>query len=109
MCLGYGSRNIERVNRGYTERFNKPPRQLHEWRLQEWIDVLARLGDLSPNVEKFGHGLRDFRNYVHPAEQLAHGFLPDAHTARIGFQVVIAAADDLVRASGTAAKRTGQD
>ncbi|MDA8186157.1 MAG: hypothetical protein M0035_17320 [Actinomycetota bacterium] len=72
-------------------------------------DVLARLGGLSPNVEKFGHGLRDFCNYVHPAEQLAHGFLPDTHTARIGFQVVIAAAEDLVRAAGAAEKRTGQD
>lgn len=104
MCLGYGSRNIERVNRAYSERFKKPPRQLPDWRLQEWIDVLARLGDLSPNVEKFGHGLRDFRNYVHPAEQLAHGFTPDAHTARIAFQVVIAAAEDLVRTVGAAAK-----
>jgi hypothetical protein len=56
---------------------------------------------LSPNIEKFGHGLRDFRNYVHPAEQLARGFSRDQNTARIGFQVVIAAADDLVRAAGT--------
>jgi hypothetical protein len=104
MCLGYGSRNIERVNRGYSERFGKPAKQLPDWRLQEWIDVLASLGDLSPNVEKFGHGLRDFRNYVHPAEQLAHGFTPDAHTARIAFQVVIAAAEDLVRTLGSAAK-----
>jgi len=109
MCLGYGSRNIERVNRCYAERFKKPPRQLPEWRLQEWVDVLAHLGDLSPNVEKFGHGLRDFRNYVHPSEQLAHGFSPDAHTARIGFQVVIAAAEDLVRAAGAVVNRTGQD
>lgn len=108
MCLGYGSRNIERVNQGYIERFKKPPRQLPEWHLQEWIDLLAHLGHLSPNVEKFGHGLRDFRNYVHPAEQLAHGFLPDAHTARIGFQVVIAAAEDLVRAAAAVAERTGQ-
>jgi hypothetical protein len=103
MCLGYGSRNIERVSRGYSERIGKPPRHLPDWRLQEWIDVLTRLGDLSPNVENFGHGLRDFRNYVHPAEQLVHGFVPDAHTARISFQVVIAAAEDLVRAAGRAA------
>jgi hypothetical protein len=104
MCLGYGSRNMERVNRGYTAQFTKTPKQLHEWRLQEWIEVLARLGDLSPNVEKFGHGLRDFRNYVHPAEQLARGFSPDPHTARIGFQVVIAAAEDLVRSAGARSK-----
>ncbi len=103
MCLGYGTRNPERVNRAFAARFNKPARQLHEWRLNEWIDVLAYLGDLSPNIEKFGHGLRDFRNYVHPAEQLAYHFSPNQHTARIGFQVVVAAAEDLARAAGAAA------
>lgn len=109
MCLGYGTRNPERVNRAFAARFNKPAKQLHEWRLNEWIDVLAYLGDLSPNIEKFGHGLRDFRNYVHPAEQLANRFSPNQHTARIAFQVVIAAAEDLVHAAGSTVKRTGQD
>lgn len=99
MCLGYGTRHPERVSRGFSAQFNKPAKHLHEWRLNEWIDVLAGLGDLSPNVQKFGHGLRDFRNYVHPAEQLAHRFSPDQHTARIGFQVVIAAAEDLAGAA----------
>ncbi len=108
MCLGYGTRNPERVNRAFSARFTKPAKHLHEWRLNEWIDVLAYLGDLSPNIEKFGHGLRDFRNYVHPAEQLAHRFSPDQHTARIGFQVVIAAAEDLVRAAGEVAKGIAQ-
>lgn len=104
MCLGFGTRNPERVNRAFAERFNRPAKQLHEWRLNEWIDVLAYIGDLSPNIEKFGHGLRDFRNYVHPAEQLAHRFSPNQHTARIGFQVVVAAAEDLVRAAGSVTK-----
>jgi hypothetical protein len=98
MCLGFGSRHPERVNRAFAQQYNRTPRQFHEWKLREWIDVLGRLGDLSPNIEKFGHSLRDFRNYVHPAEQLAHRFTPDQHTARIGFQVVVAAAEDLVRA-----------
>ncbi len=97
MCLGYGSANPERVNRAFTAQYNKPPKRLHEWKLSEWIDVLGRLHELSPNVAKFGHALRDFRNYVHPAEQLLHQFKPDAHTARIGFQVVVAAAEDLTR------------
>ena len=98
MCLGFGCRHPERVNRTFTAQYNKPPKQFPERKLKEWIDVLGRLGDLSPNIEKFGHSLRDFRNYVHPAEQLAHRFTPDQHTARIGFQVVVAAAEDLVRA-----------
>jgi hypothetical protein len=99
LCLGYGSRTPERVNRAYAGQYGKAAPQFHAWKLREWIDVLGRLGDLSPNVEKFGHALRDFRNFVHPAEQLAHRFTPDLHTARIGFHVVVAAVEDLVRAS----------
>jgi hypothetical protein len=100
MCLGFGSRSPERTNRAYAAQYNRSAPQFPEWKLREWIDVLGRLGDLSPNVAKFGHALRDFRNYVHPAEQLAHRFSPDQHTARIGFQVVVAALEDLTRASG---------
>lgn len=104
MCLGFGSRHPERANRGFAEQYSTKPKQFHEWKLREWIEVLARLRDLSPNVEKFGHGLRDFRNYVHPAEQLLHRFSPDLHTARIAFHVVVAAAEDLVRADASIAK-----
>lgn len=106
MCLGFGCRHPERVSRAYAAQYNKAPRQFPEWKMKEWIDVLGRLGDLSPNIEKFGHSLRDFRNYVHPAEQLAHRFTPDQHTARIGFQVVVAAAEDLVRAEARLAAAT---
>lgn len=99
LCLGYGSRTPERANRAYAGQYGKNAPRFHAWKLREWIEVLGRLGDLSPNVEKFGQALRDFRNYVHPAEQLANRFTPDRHTARIGFQVVVAAIEDLVRAS----------
>lgn len=98
LCLGIGSRSPERVNRAYTAQYNRGAPPFHDWKLREWIEVLGRLGDLSPNVEKFGQALRDFRNYVHPSEQLAHRFSPDQHTARIGFQVVVAAIEDLTRA-----------
>lgn len=97
MALGFGTSRPERVNRGYLAQFNKSAPQLWKWKLHEWITVLTRLRAWSPNVDKFGHALREFRNYVHPAEQLAHGFAPDGHTARISFHVVQAAAEDLVR------------
>lgn len=97
MALGFGAAHPERVNRAYAAQYSKAAPRLWDWKLQEWITVLTRLRAFSPNVEKFGHALRDFRNYVHPAEQLAHGFSPDAHTARISFHVVQAAAEDLAR------------
>lgn len=99
MCLGYGSQHPERVNRQYISAFGKDAPKLASWRLHDWIRVLGALGDLSPNVEKFGHALRDFRNFIHPAEQLAHNFVPDRHTARISFHVAVAAAEDLKRAA----------
>lgn len=103
MCLGFGSRHPERVNRAYLACLKKNAPHLHEWKLTHWIQVLAYLKDLSPNVEKFGHALREFRNYVHPAEQLSNGFSPDEHTARIGFHVVVAAADGLILAESSIA------
>jgi hypothetical protein len=109
MCLGFGTNNVERVNRAYGAHYKKGAPKLQDWKLREWIDVLGKLGDLSPNIEKFGQALRDFRNYVHPAEQLANRFTPDHHTARIGFQVVVAAAEDLVRGgSSIAAARAAE-
>ena len=98
MCLGFGLQHPERVNRAFGAQYNRTVPQFHEWKLREWIDVLARLGDLSRNVSEFGHALRDFRNYVHPAEQLANRFSPDRRTALIGFHVVVAALEDLIRA-----------
>jgi hypothetical protein len=46
---------------------------------------------LGLDVKKFSHALRDFRNYIHPYEQMASRFNPDAHTAQICFQVLRAA------------------
>lgn len=85
-------------------RYHNPAEQFHDWKLREWIDVRGRLEDLFPDVEKFKQALRDFRNYVHPAKQLANRFSPDRHTSRIGFQVVVAAVGNLVSAEAALAK-----
>lgn len=97
ICLGYGTHHPEAVNKGYVARYSKPAPQFFDWKLSQWIEVLGRISVLSQNVVKFGTALRDFRNYIHPQEQLANRFNPDKHTARIAFQVVVAAADDLTQ------------
>lgn len=66
-------------------------RRFHEWSLAQFIDVACEIGLLKPDVKKFSHGLRDFRNYIHPYEQLVSGFTPDQHTAKVCFQVLKAA------------------
>lgn len=64
---------------------------LHEWSLAQFIDVACEIDLLKPDVKKFSHGLRDFRNYIHPYEQMSSGFTPDEHTAKVCFQVLKAA------------------
>ena len=66
-------------------------KQFHEWSLAQLIDVSCEVGLLKPDVKKFSHGLRDFRNYIHPYEQMISGFTPDEHTAKLCFQVLKAA------------------
>lgn len=98
MCLGFGANDPERVRNAFFRRFQKrAPEKLGSWNLFEWLAVLRHLGDLSPTVEKYGNALRDFRNYVHPGQQLKTGFTPDEHNAKISLQVVLAAAADLTR------------
>jgi hypothetical protein len=66
-------------------------KRFHEWSLAQLIDVSCEVGLLKPDVKKFSHGLRDFRNYIHPYEQMVSGFTPDEHTAKLCFQVLKAA------------------
>ncbi|HUK99235.1 MAG TPA: hypothetical protein VLX29_00085 [Nitrospirota bacterium] len=73
-----------KANDGSVKRF-------YEWSLSQFIDVACEIGLLKPDVKKFSHGLRDFRNYIHPYEQMVSGFTPDEHTAKVCFQVLKAA------------------
>ena len=66
-------------------------KQFHDWTLAEFIDVAGDVEVLKLDVQKFSHGLRDFRNYIHPYQQMTSGFSPDEHTAKVCFQVLKAA------------------
>ncbi|WP_237783414.1 hypothetical protein [Alloprevotella tannerae] len=66
-------------------------RQFHEWTLSNLIDVSCEIGFLREDVKKFSHSLRDFRNYIHPFQQMSEHFSPDENTAKICFQVLKAA------------------
>jgi len=60
----------------------------HEWTLQDLINVAHEIGFLKKDVAKFSHVLRDFRNYIHPYQQLSERFSPDENTAKICMQVM---------------------
>ncbi|QOR35162.1 hypothetical protein IMX26_17155 [Clostridium sp. 'deep sea'] len=65
------------------------------WTLNNFIDSAYEIGILKDDVKKFSHALRDFRNYIHPYEQMNTGFSPDLHTAKICFQVLKAVINQL--------------
>jgi len=67
---------------------NDKVRKFHEWTLNSFIDVAFELGFIKEDVKKFSHSLKDFRNYIHPYQQLSSGFNPDKHTAKISWQVL---------------------
>ena len=62
-----------------------------DWTLAQFIDVASDVDILKPDVQKFSHGLRDFRNYIHPYQEMMSDFTPDEHTAKVCFQVLNAA------------------
>ena len=49
------------------------------------------IGLIQYDTHKFSHSLRDFRNYIHPFQQMSSGFNPREHTAKICLQVLKAA------------------
>lgn len=73
-------------------------KQFPEWTLAQFIDVSHELGFLKLDVKKFCHALREFRNFIHPYQQMSSQFAPDKHTAEICLQVLKAAIASL---SGT--------
>ncbi|WP_455652113.1 hypothetical protein [Phascolarctobacterium sp.] len=66
-------------------------KKFQDWKLANLIDAAAEVGILKQDVKKFSHVVRDFRNYIHPYQQLVSKFSPDKHTALICLQVLKAA------------------
>jgi hypothetical protein len=66
-------------------------KQFQDWTLSNFVDVATEIGLLKEDIRKFSHSLRDFRNYIHPFEQMSSRFSPDEHTTKICLQVLKAA------------------
>lgn len=90
ILLGVATRNPKVFNTCKSTPKNKEGKvkQFHEWSLANFIDVAKEVGLLKEDVHKFSHALRDFRNYIHPFEQVSSGFTPTMHTAKICLQVL---------------------
>jgi len=98
LLLGIASRRSREFNSSSCSPKNGSSgkvKPFHEWTLNNFIDVAHDLKLLGLDVKKYSHSLRDFRNYIHPYEQMSSGFNPDEHTAKICWQVLKAALYDL--------------
>ncbi|MGY6287928.1 hypothetical protein [Proteus mirabilis] len=67
----------------------------HDWNLAAFINVAKDLELIQLDTYKFSHTLRDFRNYIHPYQQMLSGFTPREHTAKICLQVLKAAITEM--------------
>ena len=90
ILLGTATHNPQLFNTATASPKNKEGKvkKFVDWKLGELIDVSTELNFLNTDVKKFSHVLRDFRNYIHPYEQLSNSFSPDINTAKICFQVL---------------------
>ncbi len=90
LLLGIASKHPKHFNTCAATPKNKEGKvkQFHEWSLSNFIDVSKEAGLLERDVQKFSHALRDFRNYIHPFEQVSSRFNPTMHTAKICLQVL---------------------
>ncbi len=61
--------------------------EIQGWTLNSLINVAYEIGLLSLDVKKFSHVLRDFRNYIHPYQQMSEHFDPNQDTVDICWQV----------------------
>ena len=101
--LGLGSRHPKQFNSAKSSPKNSAGmvRQFHEWSLSAFIDVAHELGLVQHDTQKFSHVLREFRNYIHPFQQMSTGFTPREHTAKICLQVLRAAIYETGESIGT--------
>lgn len=96
VLLGAALSEPERFNRSsVSPKENGKVKQFPEWSLSDLINVSYDIGLLKTDVHKFSHGLRDFRNYIHPYRQMVSEFTPDEHTAKVCLQVLKAALADV--------------
>ena len=59
-----------------------------QWNLSQLIQVAVELQLVSTSIEKLSHSLREYRNLVHPGNELRNDLRFDAEEARIAIEVL---------------------
>lgn len=97
LLIDVAKRNPEKFNKSKSapKDTNGSIKKFKDWSLNSLIDVAHETNFIGLDVKKFSHSLRDFRNYIHPEEQVAQNFNPDKNTAILAYHVLLAAMEDL--------------
>lgn len=80
----------------------KKPLALTEWTLRPYIDVGAELGWISSSGKDVAAVLRDYRNYVHPEKERAHGVNLNEHDSGMFWGVTKSLTRQLLASLGSA-------
>lgn len=89
----------------YPQLFNKSPSvpkkngnplPIVSWVLESLIDVAYGANVLSKDVVDFSKQVRNYRNYIHPREQVRQNFSPTMDTVKISLQVFKAALNQII-------------
>lgn len=88
MLLDVLKRDERQAKAAYQRLRVKSPPDLNSWDLVDLVDVAKELGLLSRGVGHLSHGLREFRNLVHPGRQIREKVSLTEEEAEIAFNVV---------------------
>lgn len=77
------------TRRAEAENLHPKSLPLEKWQLNDIIEISGKL-DILPTetIAKFSHGLREFRNLIHPGRELRDKLVIAAEEARIGVEVL---------------------
>lgn len=100
ILLNLATQNLKKFNSSRSAPKDKEGKVLkfNNWSLNDFINVAYEQDFIGLDIKKYSHSLRDFRNFIHPYQQVIMGFNPDTYTARISWQILQATIADL---SGT--------
>lgn len=82
----------------------KKPLALPEWSLRPYIDVAAELGWITRSGKDVAAVLRDYRNYIHPEKERAHGVNLNDHDSGMFWEVTKSLARQLLTSASTPPK-----
>lgn len=74
----------------------KKPLDLREWTLAPYIAVGHELGWITQSAKDIAVVLRDYRNYIHPEKERAHGVILTAHDSSMFWEVTRSLSNQLL-------------